>query len=140
MEKPTVLIADDDARVRQALRVRLAARGYEVVECFDGVGVLAKCHAMHLDALILDHAMPAGCGRDVARDVRACCDAPIIFLSGHDREEFRGTVQRLRDTYYLRKPADEQALFALLGSLIGVPETRPTTPAHEHCGTKTGSN
>lgn len=122
--QPCVLVADDDYGMRQALRVRLAARGFNVVECSDGIGVLAKC-TRGVDAIILDHQMPVGEGRSIAGAVRARCAAPIIFLSGHAPEGFRDVVTALPDTYYLSKPLDDKKLFSLLASLA----LKPAVPS-----------
>lgn len=118
MPQRTVLIADDDPDLRLALRLRLQALGYDVLECHDGLGALAKCRAWDVDAVILDQQMPAGDGRTVASRLRRVCDVPIIFLSGRDSEEFRATVTRLPDTYYLPKPLDDARFGALLRSIV----------------------
>lgn len=118
MRKPTILVADDDRHVRAALRVRLSAWGYRVVESEDGLGVLGQCPRGWVDAVILDHEMPCGNGRAVARVIRNESDVPIIFLSGHDREEFRQIVMQLPDVYYLPKPLDEKRLSELLASIV----------------------
>lgn len=120
--QPCVLVADDDYGMRQALRVRLAARGYDVVECSDGIGVLAKC-TRGVDVIILDHHMPVGEGRSIASAVRARCAAPIIFLSGQAPDDFRDVVTALSDTYYLGKPLDDKKLFSLLASVAAAPHT-----------------
>jgi two-component system, OmpR family, response regulator len=121
MTRPTVLIADDDRHVRQALRILLNADGYEVAECADGLGVIARIRSQPVDAIILDHEMPLGDGRAVAETIRTCSNAPIIFLSGHAPDEFRDTVLRLAETYYLAKPPDPVRLRALLGSALAAP-------------------
>lgn len=118
MHQQTVLIADDDAQFRKALRARLSARGLAVVECWDGVGVLTKCQHTQVDALILDQEMPTGEGRCIAQLVRAFSGAPIIFVSGHAKEDFRDAVMSLPDTYYLAKPLGDGQLESLLNSLM----------------------
>lgn len=118
MKRPKVLIADDDRGVRSALRMRLSIWGYSVVELEDGLGVLGSVAASQPQAVILDHQMPNGDGRSVARIVRRECDAPIIFLSGRGAEEFREEVFELRDVYYLAKPLEPQRLRDLLESCI----------------------
>lgn len=117
----TILIADDDAQVRTALRVRLQAMGHEVIECFDGVGALTAQRFQRVDAMILDHEMPAGEGRAIAGHIRAETDAPIIFLSGHDREEFDAIVSELADVYYLPKPPDMDRLGEMLEAMLSAP-------------------
>lgn len=118
---PTLLIADDDSQVRMALRVRLESQGYEVLECENGIGAIGLIRARHVDALVLDHQMPLGEGRIVASRIRDLTDSPIIFLSGHSREDFRESVLRIPNTYYLPKPLDGERLTELLRSLISTP-------------------
>jgi DNA-binding response OmpR family regulator len=103
------------------LRRRLEALAYRVVECSDGLAVLAKTRTQRVDALILDHEMPLGEGRAIAQSVRSYSRAPIIFLSGHNRDDFREAVMRLPDTYYLPKPLDSEKLAQLLASVLSRP-------------------
>ena len=125
MRKPTILVADDDHGVRSALRTRLTAHGYHVIESSDGLGALAQCSTGRVDAMILDHEMPDGDGRSIAPLIRKECDAPIVFLSGHPREDFRRIVMRLSDVYFLAKPLDTSKLLDLLTALIHPPTAAP---------------
>lgn len=122
MYQPTVLIADDDVQMRRSLLMRLEASGYRVIECRDGLGVIAKSRSLPVDVMILDHEMPLGEGRRIADCIRETSDTPIIFLSGHDRESFRDTIMRLPHTYFLSKPFDNEKLQALLRSLVRAPK------------------
>ena len=63
--------------------------------------------------------MPNGDGRAIARVIRNESDVPIVFLSGHGREDFCSVVTQLPDVYYLSKPLDDQKLASLLRSLLG---------------------
>jgi DNA-binding response OmpR family regulator len=123
MGRPKILVADDEPHVRSALRRRLRSMGYDVLEAGDGLGVLSECAKGWIDAVILDHGMPNGDGRSIARVLRNETDVPIVFLSGYDREEFRSIVTRLADVYFLPKPLDEDKLRDLLASLIKTPCT-----------------
>jgi len=127
MKSLKILIADDDRHVRKALRLRLSAWGYEVVESIDGLGVIERVTPENIDALVLDHEMPNGDGRTVAHLIRRETDAPIIFLSGHDRSEFLSTALRLPDVYYLNKPLEAERLKNLLDSYFA-PKSRRIVP------------
>jgi two-component system, OmpR family, response regulator len=123
MQKTTILVADDDGHVRASLRRRLSANGYHVVESTDGLGVLTQCVEGAIDAILLDHGMPNGDGRSIARVIRKECHVPIIFLSGYSSEQFKSIVMELPDVYYLAKPVDEGKLIDLLNTVIKpVPE------------------
>lgn len=123
MARPRILIADDDPQVRKALRLRLTALGYRVTEASDGLGVLRECPRGRFAAAILDHEMPSGDGRSIAQLLRNESDVPIVFLSGHNREDFRSIVMRLPQMYFLPKPLDARKLADLLSSLIGTAST-----------------
>jgi len=118
VKKPTILIADDEPHMRAAMKKRLTAWGYSVVESHDGLSVLSQCPKGWVDLVILDQEMPNGDGRSVARVIRNETDIPILFISGHDPEEFRSVVTSLPDIYYLPKPVDDQKLATLLATLL----------------------
>lgn len=113
----TVLIADDDAHLRTAIRTRLNSWGYRVIESADGLGAIAKANGLRVDAILLDHEMPLGKGMAIVECLRRDTDAPIIFVSGYPSAEFRETLLRVPATYYLPKPLDHARLRELLGSL-----------------------
>lgn len=116
--RKTILVADDDQQVRRALHLRLQSHGYDVIEAPDGIGALARCRGSRIDAVILDQGMPLGDGRSIAEAIRQRSDVPIVFLSGHNREDFRPVVSRYRDLFYLPKPLDEGRLLKLLASIV----------------------
>jgi len=118
LQRPKILIADDDRSVRAALTRRLHAWGYRVLQACDGLGVIAQASREGVAAMILDHGMPNGAGRDVAYMLRRECEAPIIFLSGYDRESFQPISLTLSEVYYLPKPLDAFQLRTLLVSLL----------------------
>ncbi len=118
MQATKILIADDDRDMRTALRLRLEQQGYAVDECADGLGACARSRAATYDAIILDHNMPLGEGRDIAVRLRGHTPAPIIFISGSSPEDFREIVMSLPETYFVRKPFDEQKLAELLESVL----------------------
>lgn len=123
-KKRTILVADDERDVRRALSARLSALGYRVIEAASGLAVLTQHLTEPIDVVILDHRMPTGDGRSIARVIRNESAVPIVFLSGQDRERFRELVMELPDVYYLPKPLDWHKLETLLDALV-----RPREPA-----------
>lgn len=117
MRKPTVLIADDDRHFRAALRLRLGAAGFQVADAIDGLDVLSQCPRGWVDVLIMDHKMPNGDGRAVARVIRNESEVPIVLLSGYDRSEFLPVLRELPDVYYVAKPPDMAQLIRLLWTI-----------------------
>jgi DNA-binding response OmpR family regulator len=118
MKASVIFIADDNRHACTMLNQRLAARGFKVIEASDGLEALRCPWGVRFDAIILTHEVPHSDARTVARLLRGELDAPIIILSHHPREEFRGRVTQLSDVYYLSKPLDAGKLTTLLDSLI----------------------
>lgn len=125
MKKRKALIADDDRHVRVALKTRLESWGYNVVETANGFEVMALATRESVDVLILDHEMPLGDGQAIARVLRQETDVPVIFLSGHPREEFRDITASLHNVHFVPKPFDGEALKQLLDSVLNCPATLP---------------
>jgi signal transduction histidine kinase/CheY-like chemotaxis protein len=114
----TILVADDEAHIRNLLRQELTESGYEVLEAADGKEALDAIRRQHPDLVILDVMMPEMNGFDVAAVLKndpATMDIPILILSiVQDKERgFRLGVDR-----YLTKPIDTQELFQEIGTLL----------------------
>src|ERR1051326_7841224 len=83
-----ILVVDDDALLRGALRVALEAAGYEVIEAGDGRAALRAYHERGADLLLVDLFIPEPDGLEVIRSVRAeVPDAKIIAMSGGGRQK-----------------------------------------------------
>ncbi|MDF0513808.1 response regulator transcription factor [Agromyces sp. H3Y2-19a] len=77
-----ILLADDDEQLQRALRITLAARGYDVLHARDGAEAIDQAANGHPDLILLDLGMPKVDGIDVIRAVRAWSSVPILVLSG----------------------------------------------------------
>jgi diguanylate cyclase (GGDEF)-like protein len=123
VEGPVVLVAEDSATVRAALRMHLVQRGYSVVEACDGEQALAAARAKVPDAILLDVEMPVLDGYAVLAQLRedgALCDVPVVFLSGHTdpAEIVAGLDAGAHD--YLHKPFDPAELLARVQAAVRV--------------------
>ena len=83
---PTLLVIDDDDRIRSLLAEYLSGRGFEVRTAQDGAEGLALLKASPVDLVVLDVMMPNVDGLAVCRQVRATSTVPIVFLSSRDEE------------------------------------------------------
>lgn len=77
-----LLIADDDPQLVRALRITLAAHGYEVVAAADGAAAIASAAQARPDLILLDLGMPRLDGIQVIQALRGWTTAPIIVISG----------------------------------------------------------
>jgi DNA-binding response OmpR family regulator len=104
----TILIADDDAALRELLRTALEAAGYRVVEAADGVEALKLAAHERPDLLILDISMPRLDGWAVLRQLEsqpATAGLPVIVLTAvatDERDILRGLEEGA--VQYLTKP------------------------------------
>jgi two-component system OmpR family response regulator len=85
--RQTVLVVDDDPRLRELVRYALERGGYAVAEAADGDAALREIAARRPDLVVLDVHMPGPDGLEVCRRVRgAGDDTPIVFLTSRDQE------------------------------------------------------
>lgn len=100
-----VLIAEDDANIRQGLADILEAEGYAVITAADGRSALAHYDAQRPDFVLLDIMMPGANGYDVCRDIRRRDTAvPIIFISAKSEEIDRVIGLELGADDFIIKP------------------------------------
>jgi len=82
--KPTILLAEDDEDVRNALHALLLREGYEVVEASNGTDAVNLAREYRPDAVLMDLVLPGINGLDAARFLKhepATADVPIIGLT-----------------------------------------------------------
>ena len=82
--KPTVLVVDDDAEVREVTATRLIEAGHEVREASSGLQALAALEADPcVDLVVLDFAMPGMNGAEAAIEIRKRWPGlPVLFVTG----------------------------------------------------------
>lgn len=85
MKKPRILIVDDDADIRDILKLTLSEEDYEVIEAADGMEGLKMAQGKSPDLVILDYKMPYLDGREVCRRLKKDIllrHLPVIMLTG----------------------------------------------------------
>lgn len=99
-----ILIADDEAEIRDVLRLYLEKDGYGVVEAADGMETMEKLHKENPDLMILDVMMPGLDGYRVLRNVRENNNIPVIMLSAKDTDADKILGLDLGADDYITKP------------------------------------
>ena len=99
-----ILIADDEAEIRDVLRLYLEKEGYEVIEAADGLEAVRLIRQGGMDLAILDIMMPGLDGYRVLRNIRETSNLPVIMLSakGSDSDKILGLDLGADD--YITKP------------------------------------
>jgi signal transduction histidine kinase/DNA-binding response OmpR family regulator len=113
-----VLVADDDANLRELLRQQLTERGYTVRQAVDGADAIREVRRHRPDLMILDIMMPGISGFDVAAVLKSDPETrgiPIIVLSIVP-DSARG--YGLGVDKYLTKPTEAEVLVGEVGRLM----------------------
>lgn len=99
-----ILVADDEAEIRDVLRLYLEKDGYEVLESADGIEALDLFKRAKPDLAVLDIMMPGIDGYRVLRNIREESNIPVIMLSakGSDSDKILGLDLGADD--YIVKP------------------------------------
>jgi two-component system response regulator MprA len=114
-----ILVVDDDAGLRRALRRVLVSSGFEVEVASDGDDALARLQEKPFDLVVLDVMMPARDGIDVCERLRAEGDSlPVLMLTARDavRDRVAGLEAGADD--YLVKPFANEELVARVRALL----------------------
>ncbi|MBW9087113.1 response regulator [Rhizobium wenxiniae] len=114
-----ILVVDDDPRIRQMLARYFEGEGYRVTTVADGVEMDVAMRQNSVDAVLLDLSLPGGRdGLDLARDIRATSDVPIMMLTGRDDVVDRIIGIEIGADDYIAKPFHLREVHARLKSIL----------------------
>ncbi|KQV86685.1 hypothetical protein ASD15_29330 [Massilia sp. Root351] len=119
----TILVVDDNADGRQLLHTLLAPLGFALHEARDGVEGLQRILALQPDLVLLDWRMPNMDGLEVTRQVReqpGLKQPRIVILTASAFEEERREALQSGADDFLRKPLEQDDLFAMLELQLGL--------------------
>lgn len=127
-----VLIAEDDANIRDGLAEILSAEGYETECAADGNEALACYSARPPDLVCLDVMMPEKSGYDVCREIRQHDPAiPILFISAKSEEIDKVLGLELGADDFIQKPFGVREVIARIRAVTRrALAARPAEPAH----------
>ncbi|HYG34816.1 MAG TPA: response regulator, partial [Clostridia bacterium] len=118
-QKPTILLADDDAPFREAHARLLQRHGFECLCAPDAPSALQLLQEREIDALIADIHMPGNIGLELIQSLpQVSRGLPVILLTGLPSVETAARSVRLAVAAYLVKPPDLDELLTLLRQLI----------------------
>lgn len=117
--KQRILLAEDDAMLREILQEGLEADGFEVVPAVDGTGALALARGPHrFDAVLLDEEMPGLRGREVVQRLRAEGNRTVVLLVSGHLEIDAAEQAALGVGPVVRKPVSIDALVRIIRASI----------------------
>jgi CheY-like chemotaxis protein len=116
-----VLIVEDQADMREILRLALETAGYFVDEAADGPSAVEAVRRIGPDAALVDIGLPGFDGYEVARRVRALAGQPpiiLIALTGYGQPDDRRRAESAGFDVHLVKPIEVDRLDALLADCM----------------------
>lgn len=108
----SVLLIEDDQRIRQALASTLAEMGHEMRSAATGMGGIQEAVAAAPDVVVLDLGLPDMDGSEVLKMIRSVSTVPVIIATAQDDEAGIVKLLDLGADDYVRKPFDTDELFA----------------------------
>lgn len=118
MKQQSVLIADDEEKIRQVVKKYLEKEGFRVIEGADGRGAINAFQQNEPDLVILDIMMPGADGWEVCRELRKTSDVPIIMLTAREDEVDRVLGLEMGADDYVVKPFSPRELVARVKAVL----------------------
>ena len=113
IQRPSVLIIEDDDTLRRGLSDNFHKHGYHVRRARDGTEGLAEALRQPVDVIILDIMLPKMNGFEVCSEIRACgIDSAIIMLTAKGQEDDVVRGLELGADDYVTKPFSIRELLA----------------------------
>jgi two-component system alkaline phosphatase synthesis response regulator PhoP len=118
-KKPSILLAEDEENLHEALKLNLELEGYEVTSAFDGAAALKAVQTEYFDLLILDVMLPELDGISVTETIRLKNnEVPILILSAKNSSADRVLGLKKGADDYLTKPFNLEELLLRIHKLI----------------------
>lgn len=114
----TILVVDDDTKLRQMVRLYLEREGYRVLQAANGRDALFTARFEKPDLVLLDLMMPEMGGLDFIRHFTKESDAPIIVLTARVEESDKVVGLELGADDYVTKPFGVQELVARVRAVL----------------------
>ena len=118
LEKPHILVVDDDTRLRVLLSSFLSRNGFRVSTAGNAAEARQRLGALDFDLIVLDVMMPGESGLVFAAELRRSGDVPILMLTamGEAKDRIAGLETGVDD--YLGKPFDPRELLLRLQNIL----------------------
>jgi len=126
-----ILVADDEERIRTALKKYAEFEGWKVTEARDGMQAVEFCKTQVFDIVILDIMMPNLDGYSACKEIRKHSDVPVLMLSARAEEYDKLFGFELGIDDYVVKPFGGKELMARIKAIIQRYKKSHDVPADE---------
>ncbi len=132
MSRNSILVVDDEASIRFAIRDFLDAKGYEVVEADSCAAALEVARATRPDAGVVDYQLADGTALDLLpRLGEADSSMPVVVLTAHGSIDLAVRAIKAGAEQFLTKPVELPALLVVLEKVLAQGRSRQRQLAGE---------
>ncbi len=114
----TILIVEDDERIRNYIKTILSTCDYSVLETSNCRTATAMIATHSPDLILLDLGLPDGDGTELIREVRAWCQTPIVVVSARGYEQDKVVALDNGADDYITKPFGTDELLARIRAAL----------------------
>lgn len=114
----SILVVDDEARIRSIIKKYAEFEGHKVTEAGDGMEAVMLCRKEKFDMIIMDIMMPELNGFSACREIRKVTETPIIMLSARGEEYDRINGFELGIDDYVVKPFSPKELMLRVEAIM----------------------
>jgi DNA-binding response OmpR family regulator len=114
----TILVVEDEAKIRSLLRGYLERAGYSVLTTGSGAEALTLAGSASPDLVLLDLGLPDVAGETIAREIRRAGPTPILILTAKTGEEDRIAGLELGADDYVTKPFSPQEVVLRVQAIL----------------------
>ncbi len=118
MMKKSILLVDDDQRLRELLKDYLSEKNFQVFTSEDLNEARAILGFFLFDLIILDRMMPSGDGINLIQDIKKASKTPIIMLTAMSENNDKIDGLKTGTDDYLSKPFEPEELFLRINNLL----------------------
>lgn len=122
-----ILIVEDEANLREILKMNLEKSGFECLTAEDGLEALKITNVKKPDLVILDLRISKVPGEEVCKKIKSDQETstiPIIMLTGKNSDVDRIVGKVVGADCYLNKPCDMPTLLENINKLLGEKDGR----------------
>jgi len=116
--RQSVLVVEDEGKIRQLLRSLLERDGLEVLSTSSGAEAIVLARTAQPDLILLDLRLPDVPGEEVAREIRAMSPIPIVMLTAKAGEDQRIRGLELGADDYVTKPFSPRELILRIQAVL----------------------
>ena len=130
MNKPLILVVEDDVPVRNLITTTLKAHDYRFLTAANGASAILEASSHNPEIMLLDLGLPDLDGVDVIRKVRSWSSLPIIVISARSEDTDKIEALDAGADDYLTKPFSVEELLARLRVTLRRLAAQQDGPAH----------